>query len=336
MYKFLLLPFAIAYWLVIEFRYLFYRFGLFKSHKFSVPIISVGNIVVGGAGKTPCILSLVQLLKSRGKRVAVVYRGYKRLSKEEVLPVQLDHGANHYGDEAYLCKFHYPDIPVYVGAKRADVIRKLLAEHEVDVVLMDDAFQHLAVQRDVDICLIDASEIASAYKLLPLGRMREPWRALKRASDVVVSKTNFKDSTKALREHIFKKLGLSVKLTFAYEFHSFCPLEMWIKKDFTIYQIDHKQKYHLVSGIAKPAQLLDCLEEVLPKENLEVVAYADHYAFSEKNLSHIQGPILVSEKDAIKIMDLKLDKSKIFVVRSKVKWNLSEDEVYEHFHRQLS
>ena len=163
--------------------------GLLKSHSFDVPIISVGNITVGGTGKTPHVEYLIRLLHKRMK-VAVLSRGYKRKSRGFVLASE-DTDVRDIGDEPYQMKRKFPDIHVAVDKKRChgiDMLTSDITTKDTDVVLLDDAFQHRYVKPGINILLIDYHRLIIYDKLLPAGRLREPKEAKSRADIVIITK----------------------------------------------------------------------------------------------------------------------------------------------------
>jgi tetraacyldisaccharide 4'-kinase len=183
----LLLPFSWAYGLGVALRNGLYDLGFQKSHGVGIPVISVGNITVGGTGKTPLSLFLLEWLSARGLRPAYLSRGYGRSTQgyREVIA----HGdATDFGDEPLLVKARFPSLPVAVCEDRVAGARRLIADHQPDVLVLDDAFQHRRIHRDLDIVVADAGRLPQHDWLLPAGRLRERLRGLRRAHFVVISK----------------------------------------------------------------------------------------------------------------------------------------------------
>ena len=177
--RFLLLPLGIVYGIIITLRNFFYDVGIFKITPMSTPVISVGNITAGGAGKTPMTITLAEVGKLRGFKPGIVSRGYGRNSKG----LQIVHDGNEMkdtvensGDEPFLMASLLKDIPVVVSGNRVDGADRLIQDYGVNLIILDDAFQHRKIYRDIDIVLINASEKSSAYHMLPVGQLREfPW-----------------------------------------------------------------------------------------------------------------------------------------------------------------
>ena len=169
----LLWPLSQFYLLLIAFRARAYCVNLFKSQRFPVPVVVVGNVVVGGAGKTPLVIALVRHLCTQGLQVGVVSRGFGRSTRQtlEVVPAMT---AKQSGDEPALIK-RATDAPIFVARHRSDAIRMLLQNYPAtDVVITDDGLQHLALQRDIEVVVFDDRGIGNGW-MLPAGPLREPW-----------------------------------------------------------------------------------------------------------------------------------------------------------------
>lgn len=169
----LLWPLSIILGLLVRIRHGLYLSGLLRRKSASVPLIVVGNVVAGGAGKTPTVMALVQHLRERGLRPGVISRGHGRHSQDgrEVMP---DSTARDVGDEPLLIKRN-TDVPVFVATRRVSAARDLIAKYpEVDVLISDDGLQHHQMSRDIDICVFDDRGIGNGF-LLPAGPLREPW-----------------------------------------------------------------------------------------------------------------------------------------------------------------
>jgi tetraacyldisaccharide 4'-kinase len=169
----LLWPLSVPYGLLVRLRKTLYRLGWLSSERLPVPVLVVGNVVAGGAGKTPVVMAVVQHLQARGIRVGVISRGYGRRSQAclEVLPGR---AVEDVGDEPALIQ-RRTSAPVFVAARRADAGRALLASYpQTQVLVCDDGLQHLALQRDLEIGVFDDRSVGNGF-LLPAGPLREPW-----------------------------------------------------------------------------------------------------------------------------------------------------------------
>jgi tetraacyldisaccharide 4'-kinase len=184
-----LLPLSWIYGLVVTIRNWMFDIGILKSRAYKVPVISVGNITVGGAGKTPHVEHLVRMLQDKIK-VAVLSRGYKRKSKGYQL-ADGDTSVSDIGDEPYQMMQKFPNIFVAVDKKRRRGIERLTtdeASRNVDVVLLDDAYQHRYVKPGINILLVDYHRLIIYDKMLPAGRLREPMKGKRRADIVIITK----------------------------------------------------------------------------------------------------------------------------------------------------
>ncbi len=180
--------FALIYRFAVHLRAGLYRAGLLARTRVDAPVVSVGNLVVGGAGKTPVVLFLAERLLARGRRVAVLSRGYGRRDRAE-RRVERDSTAEQVGDEPLLIARRCPGAKVYVGPRRDRLARRAIAEG-ADVLLLDDGFQYLALERDLDVVVIDGASPLGNGRLLPRGPLREPPSALARADLGWISKVD--------------------------------------------------------------------------------------------------------------------------------------------------
>jgi len=325
--RLLLLPFSLLYGLVIIMRNWFYDAGLFKSYRFTKPIISVGNLEVGGAGKSPMTEYLIRLLKL-DYTVATLSRGYGRKTKgfleesfesgvrsQESRVKNQDRESNHslltthhsllaskIGDEPAQFKQKFPDITVAVCEDRVYGLNKLLPDH--DLILMDDAYQHRAVEPGLSILLFDYTRINQPHFLLPAGNMREPMSGRWRAQIIIVSKCPATLSNAEMTALAHKIEPLPYQSLFftsiAYQqLHDLQgePANVSIDKDTTVF---------LLTGIANPLPLLQHLEE--STSHIIHHNYPDHHPFTLKNIAKLAAEfadcpsqkkiIVTTEKDA--------------------------------------
>ncbi len=194
----ILQPLAAGFRLGVKLRDAAYRRGWLKTRRLNRPVVSVGNLTVGGTGKTPLVAWIAQRLLNRGWRPAILTRGYGRCPRSGIIAVEPGPDrapqAREVGDEPALLARLLPDVPIVVGADRYRAGRLAEDRFNVDVHLLDDGFQHLALARDVDMLLVDVTQEFSDGALLPAGRLREPCSALERVHLVVLTRLELGDS----------------------------------------------------------------------------------------------------------------------------------------------
>ena len=291
----LLWPLSRLYGLLAELRRQAFRTGYFRSERLPVPVVVVGNVVAGGAGKTPAVIALVQHLQARGLQVGVVSRGYGRTSAHclEVLPGTPTQES---GDEPALIR-RATGAPVFVASRRTEAARALLAAHpQTQLIVCDDGLQHYALQRDVEIAVFDERGVGNGW-LLPAGPLREPWperlqrgvRAGGRGIDLVLHTgalpafDGFR-STRRLADHALRADGSRVAL-----------------------ESLAGQPLLALAGIAKPEAFFAMLRArglVLT----ETRALPDHYTFDSYPRPQDKGyTVICTEKDAVKLFPRQAD-----------------------------
>jgi len=306
----ILFPISLIYGLIIYIRNRFYDYKIFKSNQFNIPLISVGNITVGGTGKTPHIEYLINVLKSEFN-VATLSRGYKRKSKGFILS-SIESTDLEIGDEPRQIKQKFPEISVAVDADRTNGINQLLNNTEnLDAILLDDAYQHRKVHANMSILLIDYSRPIDKDFMLPFGDLREQSFEKKRANIMIITKSP-KDLKPIERRIIFNKLEpypfQHVYFT-TFNYGEIKPvynsiIESNIHGTYTDHEI------LLVTGIANPKPLKDYIAENISK-NIQEIEYSDHYDFKESDFKKIEQAynsinsdkkiIITTEKDAMRL-----------------------------------
>ena len=305
-------PLSWLYGLGVGFRNMLFEAGILKSQTYATPVISVGNITVGGTGKTPHVEYLIRLLKDK-TNLAVLSRGYKRKSRGFLLA---DNDSTMYdiGDEPFQIKQKFPDITVAVDKKRTRGISRLIngeAGKDIDVILLDDAFQHRYVRAGISILLVDYHRLIIYDELLPSGRLREPVGSKDRADIVIVTKCppdikpmDYRVITKAMALYPYQQLYFST--------HEYGNLERLENLD----SLDHLERLEdladkhvlLLTGIASPEQMKLDLEKYA--KDIHPLAFADHYQFKGKDIQQINDTfgslpspkcIITTEKDAVRL-----------------------------------
>lgn len=296
-----LLPFSRIYGGIVELRNKFFDRGILRSEKFPVPVISIGNLTVGGTGKTPHTEYLIRLLSKKYK-IAVLSRGYKRKSKGYRL-ADATASAREIGDEPFQMYRKFPEIVVAVDNKRSRGIKNLLALPESqrpEIILLDDAFQHRQVTPSLSILLIDSRRLPADDALLPAGRLREPARNAQRADIIIYTKCA------PNKEQVI--------FCTSYEYKGLLPVfpaVNSVKKESLERLKKASYSFLLVAGLANPRDLIRYLGDYT--SDLHSLIYSDHHNFSPKNIVKINETfkaiknnkkiIITSEKDAVRLMD---------------------------------
>ncbi|MCI6477352.1 MAG: tetraacyldisaccharide 4'-kinase [Bacteroidales bacterium] len=309
-----LLPLSFLYGMGVRFRNMLFDTGILESRSFPIPVISVGNITVGGAGKTPHVEYLIRLL-CETKRVSVLSRGYKRRTKGYLLASSSSTSLE-LGDEPYQMYLKYGrQVHVAVSANRCEGIERLCSDPETkdtDVILLDDAFQHRYVKPGVNILLVDYHRLIVYDKLLPAGRLREPKDGKRRADIVIVTKCppdlrpmDFRVITKALNLYPYQKLFFTT-----IEYGDLIPL-FSNSRSLALSEITSDYEVLVLSGIASPQHLLCDIQK--HTENVIPMTFRDHHLFTPKDIARINNTfdrlsskriIITTEKDAARLVGL--------------------------------
>lgn len=272
----LLLPFTIMFRLLILLRRYAYQIGLHKRYTFDVPVIVIGNIAIGGTGKTPLLMSLISLLRDHGYRPAVVSRGYGGQSNT-VITVTKATDVSASGDEALMIvkKMH---CPLAVSPKRPAAVAKLIAETDCNVILSDDGLQHYALMRDIEIAVVDGQRRFGNGWCLPAGPLREPVSRLRQV-DFIVSNGNAHSGE--------------------YEMNLVSEPFVYRLLDGEKCHVSDFNRVHAVAAIGNPQRFFDTLRQL----GLDIIehAFADHYQFTAKDICFADNlPVMMTEKDAVK------------------------------------
>lgn len=307
-----LLPLSWLYGIGVRIRNWMFDIGLKKSRSFDIPVISVGNLTVGGSGKTPHVEYLVRLLKDKVK-VAVLSRGYKRKSKGYVLAGKQTK-MQEIGDEPYQMKNKFGDIYVAVDKDRCHGIEQLTGNKETndtDVILLDDAFQHRHVKPGINILLVDYHRLIIYDKLLPAGRLREPLSGKNRADIVIVTKCpkdmkpmDFRVIMRAMNLYPYQKLFFTTL-----KYGSLIPVYCGEKRKME--SIGKDENILLLTGIASPEQMVTDIRPYT--ENIVQMNFPDHHQFTPKDINRINEEfagmpspkiIITTEKDNTRLFGM--------------------------------
>ena len=334
-----LLPLSWLYGLGVKFRNMLFEIGILRSESFDVPVISVGNITVGGTGKTPHVEYLIELLKDKAK-VAVLSRGYKRRTRGFVIADD-NATAKTIGDEPLQMKRKYgDDITVAVDRKRCHGIRQLTSDEDgIDVILLDDAFQHRYVKPGVNILLVDYHRLIIYDKLLPAGRLREPLSGKNRADIVIVTKCphdlkpmEFRVITKAMNLYPFQRLFFT-----CLEYRNITPV--FGRGEQSLDSIGKDCHILLLTGIASPQQMIEDLSPRCP--HITPLTFGDHHTFTSSDVARINNEfaalphpkmIITTEKDATRLIAVEGLSEEVrgamFALPVKIRFMLGQEESF--------
>lgn len=304
-----LAPIAFLYGIVVSIRHKMFDWGWLRSQEYDIPIVCVGNLTVGGTGKTPVVEMLVENLRGQHK-IAVLSRGYGRRTKG-YLEASVKSSFLNIGDEPKQIKQKFPDIVVAVCEKRTDGIARIMSEHpEVNLIILDDGFQHRYVKPWINIILMDSTRPIYQDHMLPWGNLRDKVSQLHRAHYVIVTKCP-PNMTPIDRRIVFKSLKLyPYQQLYFSSMSTGSPLPIF--PDATAQRIKDGDKVIAMSGIGNPAAFRTGLEERY--DVVDSLEYPDHHPYRRRDLDTMskllddspEGTVIVTtEKDAVKMMNSK-------------------------------
>lgn len=305
MKRLFLAPISWLYKAVVTMRHRLFDWGMLKSEKFDIPIICIGNITVGGTGKTPMAEMIIDYM-SRTHRIALLSRGYGRRTKGYI-EVRESSSYLEVGDEPLQIKLKFPDTVVVVCEKRVEGINRIRKEHpEVDLIVMDDGFQHRYVDPKINVVMVDATRPIQHDDMLPLGSLRDLPEMLYRAHFFVVTKCP--DDMKPIDRRVMRKVLVSMAYQKVYftRFESFRPVPLY---DEAPDIVEHGMEAIALSGVGNPVPFV---QEVAKSYKLvEEVSLGDHHVYMRSDMKylmtllekHPDAVILTTEKDAVKLIN---------------------------------
>ena len=309
-------PVSPLYGLAMKVRENFYAKGLFHQHSLPVPVISVGNLVLGGTGKTPTVRYLAEFLQAHGYHPAIISRGYHGKAKGSVNIVSdaggILLGPGQAGDEPYMLARSMPGIPVLTGKRRIRPSRWAVEKLHADILILDDGFQHLAVKRDIDLVLFDGSVLAGNSRIFPGGVLREPIFALHRCNAFLL--TGITDQNRNKAESFGKILQSRFADTPVF-YSSIGRYELKDPRDVTVAEISApgNKVFFGFCGIANPARFEESLKS-LGIQLTGFMALSDHVDYNQSLVDDICARaraarathLVTTEKDYVKIERLKV------------------------------
>lgn len=308
--KFLLTPASYVYGLAAATKLSLYDNGIISSYKPTIPVVSIGNITVGGTGKTPVTIDLANRLRDKGLKVAILSRGYKRQSKDPYTIVsdgsKLLSDCKTAGDEPYLMAQSCPEAVVISGADRSTTAKVAQDKYNCDIILLDDGFQHLKLKRDRNIVLLDCADRIWEELPIPAGRLREPLSGFSRARDFVITKvpeTNSSEITEKIKTTIIKHVPDARIYSCRFD-------KSHLRSNFETlpFEAIEGKKVVALSAIARPESFVNGLKSL----NCTVTStmnFPDHHWFSDNDLNRISEAIkstqsdflLTTEKDLVRL-----------------------------------
>ncbi len=337
--RIILSPLTFIYAFVIKIRNYFFNIGFFKITKVDAFVISVGNITVGGSGKTPAVIFLGKLLKKNNINAGILSRGYRRNTHGYLFVsdgYKIRTTVDECGDEMYLISSE-TNLPTAVAERRVEGAKRLIHDSNVNTIILDDAFQHRWLHRDLDILIFDQRFLnkfeQTEQRLLPLGLMREPFDSISRA-DIIIINRKFSE-----KEEIPQKLirYFSNKKIFNGYYIASGIFDVKTHKGFSLEDFKG-QKSLVVCGIAKPHSFLSVLEN----NHIDItnkMIFRDHKNYTLKEIQSIRKKfyetnaysVLTTQKDAVKLIKYSKELDDIDIYYLKIELKLEEQEMFEEF-----
>ena len=302
---------AVPYQGLTRFRTWLYEHGWLPRHRLPCPVVSVGNLTVGGTGKTPMAMCVAAMLAERGKKVAILSRGYRRTSRQTFLLVSngesIFAGPHEAGDEPYLMACRCPGVVVAVGANRYQLGRWVLRQMPVDCFVLDDGFQHVSLDRDVNLLLIDSSDMTGLQALFPAGRLRESLGEARRASALILTRVDDASTVPRVVEILEAAMGCKVEPITT----RFTPQALMGASEAAVRQplsTVRGKRALLFSGVGNPNQFRRMVD-TLGVQVVDECVFRDHVAYAPSTLGEIArrvershpDVVLTTEKDLVKV-----------------------------------
>jgi tetraacyldisaccharide 4'-kinase len=333
-WEMLLFLLSLVYGMLVRSRHALFAFHVLAKKKLPCSVISVGNITLGGTGKTPMVVHIAEILSKHGKRPLVVSRGYGRSNEGETVVVSdgrsilADPKVG--GDEPVLIAGKLDGIPVVVGNSRYESSLLALERFAPDTVILDDGFQHVQLRRDLDIVLVDAAVPLDQLKLFPAGILREPLRSLKRSTAVVITKAGQNDDLDRIRLAIRRHSRAEIFTS------RMVPIDLKRCDDHAGMPLSALSGARVIafSGIARPESFTSFLRS-LGADVVNERAYQDHYQYTDDDLAAVRKTaadekaemIVTTEKDAVRLQ--RLNAQGVWALR--IRMEVVERERWERF-----
>ena len=337
--RFILIPFVPLFALIVKLRNKLFDKEIFRAESVDAKVVSVGNINIGGSGKTPLVIFLINLLKNEGKRVGVLSRGYGRKSKGYILVSdgkKILTDVESCGDEILLTAKEC-SVPSAVSEKRIDGAKKLISDQRVDTIVLDDAFQHRWIKRDVDLLICEQRFLISPdffdHYLLPAGSMREPFGSIERASAVIINRkfSQMREIPDDVKKYFTNKKIFNVY----YSAKGFVDIKRETEYNLSEFE---GQKSLVVCGIANPYSFFTALRQTnVDTENYLI--FRDHKYYTNKEIQRIRKmfyttnshSVVTTQKDAVKFSEYQNELDDIDIFYLKIELVMDESFSFKEF-----
>jgi len=308
--RIILLPLSWLYCLLVTVCRFCYEQKIFKSKRLPCIVISIGNIVAGGTGKTPAVIAIAELLQSASMRVAVISRGYRNTLRGKFAIVS--DGKNilvspeEAGDEAFMLARFLKDVPILIGKKRFEAGIEAIKRWRVDVILLDDGFQHWKLARDLDVVTVDATQPFGTNRLLPAGTLREPKSALRRADIILLTRCDQTSNLNSVYTHMRKYALYKPIVESLHVPYSLRPIG---STEVLGLDILKGKNILAVCGIGNPDAFVSTLRS-LKSAKITLLDFPDHHEYTPEDVELILGKseehrvdfIITTEKDEQKLL----------------------------------
>ncbi|MGK5095086.1 tetraacyldisaccharide 4'-kinase [Deltaproteobacteria bacterium TL4] len=338
----LLFTLGLIYEAMVLLRLCLYQKGILSSYQSSVPVISVGNITVGGSGKTPIVDYLLAQLKKKQITSSVLSRGYKRQTRSTLQRIKMSEKVPvhplSFGDEPYFLASAHPEVPVYVCSKRSWSARLAEKWDQPQLMIMDDGYQHVALHRDLNLLLIDAERGLGNRRLLPLGELREPEPHWNRADAIFITKCNLGFSSRVMYQ-LQKELKVTCPI---FQFDYLPKVLSRLDKKETVVLSELKQKRVMLSSAIAQPQGFSLLLKHQGAEVLPPVIFEDHHVYTSETVQfllrqyhHLKPDYwITTEKDATKLQFFKEIQEILWFVEMEVVPEAKWDDFFIDFLRE--
>ena len=344
-WRLLLLPLGLVYRLLVWIRLGAYHRGILAIHRVGTPVISVGNLTLGGSGKNPMVDFLLKLAQRQGKRAISISRGYRATGRSHLIRMRLSEGApagpDSLGDEPCLLAYRNPDHAIYVGKDRVAAARLAEVMDRPQLIVLDDGYQHLRLGRDLDILLLDAGQGLTGGKMVPSGALREPLSAMKRADMILLTKMR-EGNGEPLKSQLVNNPHVTAPV-----FTSGYVPALLRRLDGEAEMQPEALKGKTVGlwcAIANPGGF----EETVTDMGAVVAErrfFRDHHPYNQQDIIHLENALasnegsvdfwLTTEKDAVKLRDRIEDQDKLWVVEMELLPDGDAVKFLEHFINNL-